>query len=85
MGGHQPQQAATDLVNGWTHGTITDDGRAVAASASDTYGWKRFATGHNSAGTGTPFLAVTYTTDGGTYSLVSRHPSRPAGSPNSRP
>ena len=67
-------QAGTDLVNGWTHNSIADDGLAVAASPSDTYGWKRFATGHNSAGTGTPFLAVTYTTDGASYSLASRHP-----------
>jgi len=67
-------QAGTDLVNGWTHGTIADDGLAVAASPSDTYGWKRFATGDNPDDTGTPFLSVTYTTDGATYSLASRHP-----------
>jgi len=67
-------QAGTDLVNGWTHAKIADDGLAVAASASDPYGWKRFATGHDQAGTGTPFLAVTYTTDGASYSLASRHP-----------
>ncbi len=36
-------QAGTNLINGWTHGTIADNGLAVGASNSDSYAWKKFA------------------------------------------
>lgn len=65
-------QAGTNLVNGWTHGTRADDGLAVGASASDSYAWKKFAS--HSSSTGNPFLAITYTTDGASYKLASRQP-----------
>jgi YD repeat-containing protein len=64
-------QAGTDLVNGWTHGAA-DNGLAVSASGSDTFGWKKFASSNGSSGS--PFLAVTYTTDGASYQLASRRP-----------
>jgi hypothetical protein len=62
----------TSLVNGWTHGTAADNGLALGASASDSYGWKKFAS--QASGTGNPFLAITYTTDGASYKLASRKP-----------
>jgi len=68
-------QAATDLIDGWTHGTVADDGLAVGASTSDSYAWKKFAS--HVTGTGDPFLAITYTTDGASYALASRRPITP--------
>jgi RHS repeat-associated protein len=65
-------EAGTRLVNGWTHGTTPDDGLALAASSSDSYGWKKFAS--YSAGAGDPFLTVTYTPDGAAYDLASSQP-----------
>ncbi|HEY1700152.1 MAG TPA: DNRLRE domain-containing protein, partial [Trebonia sp.] len=64
-------QAGTNLVNGWTHGSA-DNGLALGASDSDSYAWKKF--GSDSSSGGNPFLAVTYTTDGARYSLGSRTP-----------
>ena len=68
-------QAATNLINGWTHGTVADDGLAVGASTSDSYAWKKFAS--DETGTGDPFLAITWTADGASYSLASRTPITP--------
>ena len=65
-------QAGTNLVNGWTHGTVANNGLALGASDSDSYAWKKFAS--DSTGTGDPFLSVTYTTDGATYALASSRP-----------
>src|SRR6185312_10582697 len=48
-------QAGTDLVNGWTHGTIANNGLALGASASDSYGWKKFTSVSNPPGQ--PFLS----------------------------
>ena len=31
--------------NGWTQGTTPDDGLAVGASSTDSYGWKKFTFG----------------------------------------
>ncbi len=64
--------AGTALLNGWTHGTIANNGLALGASPTDSYGWKKF-TSDNSSG-GDPFLAVTYSTDGAGYSLASKTP-----------
>ncbi|HEX3925331.1 MAG TPA: DNRLRE domain-containing protein, partial [Streptosporangiaceae bacterium] len=64
--------AGNALLNGWTHGTTANNGLALGASSSDSYGWKKF-TSDNSSG-GDPFLAVTYSTDGASYSLVSKTP-----------
>jgi RHS repeat-associated protein len=63
-------QAGTNLVNGWTHGSA-DYGLALGASDSDSFGWKKFASG--SSPDGNPFLAITWTSDGASYSLASRH------------
>ena len=68
-------QAGTNLVNGWTHGTVADNGLAVGASNSDSYAWKKFAS--DASGTGDPFLAVTYTPDGASYKLASSRPVTP--------
>jgi len=65
-------QAGTNLINGWTHGTVADNGLALGASDSDSYAWKKF--GSYASGTGDPYLAVTYTTDGASYRLASRRP-----------
>jgi RHS repeat-associated protein len=65
-------QAGTNLVNGWTHGTTPNYGLAIGASTTDSYGWKKF--GSKAATSGNPFLAVTYTTDGASYKLASRKP-----------
>jgi hypothetical protein len=65
-------QAGTNLLNGWTHGTVADDGLAIGASATDSYGWKQFAS--KPSGSGDPFLAITYTTDGASYKMGSRTP-----------
>jgi RHS repeat-associated protein len=65
-------QAGTNLVNGWTHGTVPDNGLALDASDSDSYAWKKFAS--DATGTGDPFLSVTYTTDGARYALGSSKP-----------
>jgi RHS repeat-associated protein len=65
-------QAGTNLVNGWTHGTIADNGLAIGASDSDSYSWKQFWSDANSQAQ--PFLSVTYTTDGASYKLASRTP-----------
>ena len=71
-------QAATDLVNGWTHGTEPDYGLAVGASGKDSRGWKKFSSDENPDGTpgnpANPVLAVTYTTDGASYALASKRP-----------
>jgi hypothetical protein len=63
-------QSGTNLVNGWTHGTVPDDGLALGASNSDSYAWKKFAS--KTPSTGNPFLAITYTTDGASYGLASK-------------
>jgi len=65
-------QAGTNLVNGWTHGTIADNGLAIGASDSDSYSWKQFWSDANSQAH--PFLSVTYTTDGASYKMASRTP-----------
>jgi hypothetical protein len=65
-------EAGTQLVNGWTHGTKPDDGLALAASSSDSYGWKKFAS--DNSGAGDPFLTVTYTQYGAKYDLASSQP-----------
>jgi RHS repeat-associated protein len=65
-------QSGTNLVNGWTHGTIADNGLAIGASDSDSYSWKKFWSDANSEAQ--PFLGVTYTTDGASYKLASRRP-----------
>jgi RHS repeat-associated protein len=65
-------QAGTSLVNGWTHGTIADNGLAIGASDSDSYSWKQFWSDANAQAQ--PFLSVTYTTDGASYKLGSRRP-----------
>jgi RHS repeat-associated protein len=62
-------QSGTNLINEWTHDSSSDHGLAVGASASDDYGWKKFASGLDG---GNPFLAITYTTDGASYSLGSK-------------
>jgi RHS repeat-associated protein len=65
-------QAGTNLVNGWTHGTTPDDGLALGASSSDSYGWKKFTSINTS--NGDPFLSVTYTQYGAKYDLASSQP-----------
>ncbi len=65
-------QAGTNLINGWTHGTVADNGLALGASSSDSYGWKKFAS-DSASSNGDPFLAVTYTTDGPATSLAAKH------------
>jgi large repetitive protein len=65
-------EAGTQLVNGWTHGTTPDDGLALGASATDSYGWKKFAS--DNATDGDPFLSVTYTPYGAKYDLASSQP-----------
>jgi RHS repeat-associated protein len=70
------KQAATDLVNGWTHGTVTDYGLAISASDTNSYGWKQFAA-YASSGVGSPQLVITYSNDGASYKLLSRRPVKP--------
>lgn len=65
-------RGGTDLVNGWTHGTVANNGLALGASTSDSYGWKKFSSS-NSA-TGNPFLSVTYTPYGARYALAASQP-----------
>jgi RHS repeat-associated protein len=65
-------EAGTQLVNGWTHGTTPNDGLALGASSSDSYGWKKFTS--DNATNGDPFLSVTYTPYGAKYDLASSHP-----------
>jgi RHS repeat-associated protein len=65
-------QAGTQLVNGWAHGTTPDDGLALGASSSDSYGWKKFTSINTS--NGDPFLSVTYTPYGAKYDLASSQP-----------
>jgi RHS repeat-associated protein len=60
-------EAGTQLINGWTHGTTPDNGLAVGASSTDSYGWKKFY--YND-----PFLSVTYTQYGASYKLASSQP-----------
>ena len=60
-------EAGTQLINGWTHGTTPDNGLAVGASSTDSYGWKKFY--YND-----PFLSVTYTPYGASYKLASTQP-----------
>jgi len=67
-------QQGTGLVYGWTHGA-SNNGLALGASASDSYGWKKFTSINNP--TGDPFLKVTYTTDGASYKLASTRPVTP--------
>jgi large repetitive protein len=65
-------EAGTQLINGWTHGTVADDGLALGASSSDSYGWKKFTS--DNATNGDPFLSVTYTPYGASYDLASSNP-----------
>jgi len=68
-------QAGTNLINGWTHGTVANDGLALGASGTDDYGWKAFSSDANLTDpAGDPYLAITYTPVGATYSLASRRP-----------
>ena len=68
-------QGGVSLVNGWTHGTVADNGLAVGASGSDSYGWKKFTSQQSAVAP--PFLGVTYTTDGASYRLAARRPVTP--------
>lgn len=65
-------EAGTQLVNGWTHGTTPNDGLALGASATDSYGWKKFTSINTT--NGAPFLSVTYTPYGAAYKLASSQP-----------
>jgi RHS repeat-associated protein len=64
--------AGNTLLNGWTHGTIANNGLAMGASATDSYGWKKFTSDNDSGGD--PFLVVTYSPDGASYKLASKVP-----------
>ena len=66
-------EAGTKLINGWTQGTTPDDGLAVGASSSDSYGWKKFTSDNTT--NGDPFLSVTYTPYGASYKLASSQPA----------
>src|SRR5262249_11495852 len=70
------KQAATDLVNGWTHGTVSDYGLAISASNSNSYGWKQFAA-YASSGVGSPQLVITYSNDAASYKRAPRRPVKP--------
>jgi RHS repeat-associated protein len=65
-------EAGTNLVNGWTHGTTPNYGLALGASSSDSYGWKKFTS--DNATDGDPFLSVTYSRYGAAYDLASSKP-----------
>jgi RHS repeat-associated protein len=65
-------EAGTQLVNGWTHGTTADNGLALGASPTDSYGWKKFTSINTT--NGAPFLSVTYTPYGASYDLASSQP-----------
>lgn len=65
--------AGTRLINGWTHGTTPDDGLALGASPTDSYGWKKFTSDNTT--NGDPFLSVTYTPYGASYKLASSQPT----------
>ncbi len=65
-------EAGTQLVNGWTHGTTPNDGLALGASSTDSYGWKKFTSINTT--NGAPFLSVTYTPYGASYALASSQP-----------
>ena len=68
-------EAGTQLINGWTHGTTADDGLALGASSTDSYGWKKFGSGSGAGNAaGDPFLTVTYTPYGASYKLASSQP-----------
>jgi RHS repeat-associated protein len=60
--------AGVSLVNGWTHGN-TDNGLAIGASPTDSYGWKKF--GSYNLPNGDPFMSITYITDAASYTLGS--------------
>jgi len=64
-------QGGTNLIDGWTQGTQTNNGLALGASSTDSYGWKKFTSMHNSSGD--PFLTVTYTPYGASYTLAKKH------------
>jgi RHS repeat-associated protein len=65
-------EAGTQLINGWTQGTTPDNGLAVGASSTDSYGWKKFTSDNTTDGS--PFLSVTYTPYGASYKLASSQP-----------
>ena len=58
-------QPGVDLLNTWTHGAKANNGLEVDASATDSYGWKKFQTSND--GGGAPYLGINYTTYGVNY------------------
>ncbi|GAB3966745.1 polymorphic toxin-type HINT domain-containing protein [Actinoallomurus acanthiterrae] len=60
--------AGKNLINGWTHGTIDDNGLAIGGPS--TSGWKRFLS-NQGPDKGDPYLAITYTKYGAAYKLAS--------------
>ena len=62
-------QAGTNLVNGWTHGTAPTTGWRWARRHPTATGGR--SSPPTTPPTGDPFLAVTYTTDGASYKLAS--------------
>jgi RHS repeat-associated protein len=70
--GNSQTAAGIKLLNGWTHGTIANNGLAIGASSTDSLGWKKFASDNSNGGD--PYLSLTYTTVGASYKLASTLP-----------
>ncbi|MFD8912157.1 RHS repeat-associated core domain-containing protein [Streptomyces sp. NPDC059575] len=62
------------LIEGWTHGKA-NYGLALKASTTASSGWKKIESANN--GSGDPYLAITYTKYGASYTLYSTPPSPP--------
>ncbi|WP_157856385.1 FG-GAP-like repeat-containing protein [Actinacidiphila yeochonensis] len=62
------------LVEGWTHGKA-NYGLALKASATSSSGWKKIESANN--GSGDPYLSITYTKYGASYTLSSASPKPP--------
>ena len=65
-------QGGTSLVNGWSHGTVSNNGLALGASSSDSYAWKKFTSDNNPGGD--PYLSILYSPYGASYKLASSKP-----------
>jgi RHS repeat-associated protein len=61
--GDNPSAAGTQLIESWVHGGA-NNGLAVTASPSDSYGWKKFASINSK---NPPYLSITYSPSGAAY------------------
>ncbi|MGV9566070.1 LamG-like jellyroll fold domain-containing protein [Streptomyces sp. NPDC003480] len=75
--GDNPSAAGVKLLEGWAHGTVSNNGLALTADNSVVAAWKQFASVNSSY---PPYLSVTYSSYGADYSIPKQTYTEPTAS-----